>query len=228
MKRGEFMDFRHEVKFEIGMADYITIKQRLNAVAYSDPHAINGRYFIRSLYFDNIYDKALWEKKSGISIREKFRIRYYNGDTNVIHLEKKSKISNLGNKQSAPLTAKQAQSIVDGNTGWMITSEHPLIRELYAKMTSEGIRPQTIVDYTREPYIFPAGNVRVTLDYDIRSGIKCTDFLNHDCVTVPASDIILLEVKWDAFLPDIIRDAVSLADMHEGSFSKYEACRIYG
>ncbi len=222
------MQFRHEIKHEINYSDMLIIRQRLRAVAYPDPHAVNGRYFIRSLYFDNPADKALMEKVNGMSRREKFRIRYYNGDPSVIHLEKKSKVDHLGNKQSAPLTKEQAQRIADGDTEWMIDSQFPLIRELYAKMQTEGIAPKTIVDYTREPFIYPAGNVRVTLDYDIRSGLRCTDFLNPACVTVPVSDAIILEVKWDAFLPDIIRDAVALADRHEGAFSKYAACRIYG
>ena len=222
------MDFRHEVKHEINYSDMLTIKHRLGAVAYPDPHTIDGKYFIRSLYFDTASDKALMEKVNGLSRREKFRIRYYNGNTSVIHLEKKSKIDHLGNKQSAPLTAEQAQSIVDGDISWMLGSEYPLIKELYSKMINEGMAPKTIVDYTREPFIYPAGNVRVTLDYNIRSGLRCTDFLNTDCVTVPVSDAIILEVKWDGFLPDIIRDAVSLSDRREGAFSKYAACRIYG
>ena len=222
------MDLRHEIKHEINYSDLLTIRQRLRAVAYPDPHAVDGKYSIRSLYFDNPGDKALMEKINGLSRREKFRIRYYNGDTSVIHLEKKSKFGSLGIKQSASLTKEQAQSIADGDTGWMLDSEQPLVRELYSKMTTQGLAPKTIVDYTREPFIFPAGNVRVTLDYNIRSGLKCTDFLNTDCITVPVSDSIILEVKWDGFLPDIIRDAVSLTDRREGAFSKYAACRIYG
>ncbi len=222
------MVFRHEVKHEISIADMLILRQRLNAVAYPDPHAVDGKYFIRSLYFDNISDKALMEKINGVNRREKFRIRYYNGDTSVIHLEKKSKIESLGNKQSAPLTAEQAQAIVDGDIDWMPESERPLIRELYSKMRIQGIAPKTIVDYTREPFIFPAGNVRVTLDYNIRSGMRCTDFLDAECVTVPVSDSIILEVKWDGFLPDIIRSAVALSDTREGAFSKYAACRKYG
>ena len=133
------MDFRHEVKHEINYSDMLTIKHRLGAVAYPDPHTIDGKYFIRSLYFDNAADKALMEKVNGMSRREKFRIRYYNGNTSVIHLEKKSKIDHLGNKQSAPLTAEQAQSIVDGDINWMLNSEYPLIKELYSKMINEGM-----------------------------------------------------------------------------------------
>ena len=212
----------------ITQANLLIIRQRLAAVAYPDPHAINGKYLIRSLYFDNLSDKVLMEKINGLSRREKFRIRYYNGDTSVIHLEKKSKFDQLGNKQSASLTAQQAQKIVDGDIDWMLASEQPLIRELYSKMITEGISPKTIVDYTREPFIFPAGNVRVTLDYNVRSGMRCTDFLRNDCITVPVSDSIILEVKWDNFLPDIIRDAVSLENRREGAFSKYATCRIYG
>ena len=222
------MDFRHEIKHEINYSDMLVIRHRLGTVACSDPHTIDGKYQIRSLYFDDLYDKALRDKLNGVNFREKFRIRYYNGDTSVIHLEKKTRVNRLGSKKSAPLTAQQAQSIVDGDTQWMADSEHELIRELYSRMQTQGIRPKTIVDYTREPFVYPAGNVRVTIDYNIRSGIRCTDFLNPECVTVPVSDSIILEVKWDGFLPDIIRAAVSLPDRREDAFSKYAACRIYG
>jgi hypothetical protein len=225
----EPLEFRHEWKHEINASDLIALRQRLRAVAAPDPHAINGTYFIRSLYFDNGADKALREKLDGVSRREKFRIRCYNGDTSVIHLEKKSKIGGLGNKQSASLTVDQVQAIVDGRTDWMAEDPQPLVQELYVKMRTQGLRPRTIVDYTREPYLYPPGNVRVTFDYDIRTGLSSTDFLNVNCVTIPAGDApIILEVKWDAYLPDIIRDAVQLEGRHTSAFSKYAQCRIYG
>lgn len=223
------MDFRHEWKHEIGAADLIVIRQRMRAVARPDPHAVDGRYLIRSLYFDNGSDQALREKLDGVSRREKFRIRYYNGDTSVIYLEKKSKLGGLGSKQAAPLTAAEAQAIVEGRVEWMLDSGHPLVRELYSKMRVRGLRPRTIVDYIREPFVYAPGNVRVTLDYNIRTGLGCTDLLNPDCVTVPAGDApIILEVKWDDFLPDIIRDAVQLEGRRTSAFSKYAQCRIYG
>ena len=201
----------------------------MRAVAKPDSHAKDGKYLIRSLYFDNAADKALHEKNDGVNLREKFRIRYYNGDTSVIHLEKKSKINGLCNKLSAPLNAEEAQRIVDGELDWMAADSRALVRELYAKMRSQGLRPKTIVDYDREPFVFGPGNVRVTLDYNIRTGLDCTDFLNANCVTVPAgSATIVLEVKWDAYLPDIIRDAVQLPGRRAGAFSKYAQCRIYG
>ena len=223
------MDYRHEWKHELNYLDLLTLRARLRAVMEPDPHAIDGRYHIRSLYFDTPGDKALREKVDGVNLREKFRIRLYNRDTSLIRLEKKSKVNGLGTKFSADLSADEAQRLLAGDLDWMMDPARPLVQEFCCKMRSQGLQPRTIVDYTREPFIYRPGNVRVTLDYDIRTGLRCTDFLDPDCVTVPAGDApILLEVKWDAFLPSIIRDAVSMPNRRTGAFSKYAQCRIYG
>lgn len=215
-------DYRHEWKHPISVADMLILRQRLRAVMRPDAHAADGRYFVRSLYFDTPTDTALREKLDGVNRREKFRIRLYNHDISFIRLEKKSKLAGLGNKQSTALAPQQAQKIVDGDLDWMRFCEDGLIRELYSKMRTQQLRPKTIVDYTREPFVYPAGNVRVTLDYNIRTGLGCTDFLNPDCPTIPAGDSqIILEVKWDAFLPDMIRSAIQLEGRRASAFSKY-------
>ncbi len=223
------MKYRHELKHEIGQIDVLMLRQRLSAVMKRDGHATGGRYMIRSLYFDNIYDKALREKIDGVDRREKFRIRYYDLDDSVIHLEKKSKVNGLCIKERARLTKNQAQALSAGNCEWMRGSSMPLVGELYSKIKSQGLRPKTIVDYTREPFIYDPGNVRVTIDYNIRTGLRCTDFLDPGCLTVPAGDApAILEVKWDEYLPDVIRDAVQIPGCRAGAFSKYAACRVYG
>ena len=224
------MVYRNEIKHEISAADKAAICASMRAVARPDPHAgPDGRYLIRSLYFDTPADKARREKLDGVSEREKFRIRFYNGDPSVMHLEKKVKRGGLGYKVSAPITAEEAQRIVDGDTNWMAVSGRGLIVELYAKMKSEGLRPKTIVDYTRTPFVYGPGNVRVTIDENIRTGLGCTDFLNPRCITVPAGEpVILLEVKWDDYLPAVIRRAVAVKSRRSTAFSKYQTCRIYG
>ena len=223
------MKYRHEWKHEINYTDMLILRTRLSAVMKRDKHAIGGVYQIRSLYFDNISDKALREKQDGVNIREKFRIRYYNGDTSYIVLEKKSKINGLCAKKSCRITKEEAQKIVDGNLAWMLKSNRPLCQELYSKMLSGGLKPKTIVDYIRDPFVFAPGNVRVTIDYNIRTGEFRTDFLNPKTLTLPAGNSpIILEVKWDEYLPDIIKDAVSIPGRHASAFSKYAQCRIYG
>lgn len=222
------MKYRHEWKHQINQSDLLTLRSRLSAITGRDSHAKDGTYEIRSLYFDNLTDKVLREKLDGVNKREKFRIRYYNGDTGLIRLEKKSKTNNLCLKQSIALTIEQTRSISQGEYDWMATSPEPLIQELYSKIISQGLRPKVIVDYIREPFVYAPGNVRITLDYKIRTGLKCTDFLNPDCITVPIPDSpIILEVKWDEYLPVIIRKAVGLTNRQAQAFSKYAACRMY-
>ncbi len=223
------MKYRHEWKHEITYGDMLVLRRRLSRIAKHDKHTVNGEYKIRSLYFDTLTDKALREKTDGVNIREKFRIRYYNGDLSFIRLEKKSKINGLCLKESASLPVESVQAILDSNYSVLLRDNQPLISELYSKITGSGLRPKTIVDYTREPFVFAPGNVRVTLDYNIRSGLQNTDFLNPDSVTVSIGNApIILEVKWDEYLPDIIQDAVQLGNCRTGAFSKYAACRTYG
>lgn len=223
------MEFRHEWKHEICYADLPALRARLGAVLERDPHAVNGSYEIRSLYFDNLRDKALREKLDGVNGREKFRVRYYNGDLSHVFLEKKSKYNGLCCKEQALLSREEMQAIAREDRLALERSGTLLVRELAYKMTTQGLRPRTIVDYTREPFVYAPGNVRVTLDYNIRTGLNGTDFLDPDCVTIPAGDApAILEVKWDRFLPSLVRDLVQVPRTHTSAFSKYAACRIYG
>ena len=222
------MQLRHEVKHEINLMDILILRQRLSAVMQRDPHAVNGRYDIRSLYFDNADDKALKEKINGAPVREKYRIRVYNRQYSVIHLERKFKTGNLGSKDSANLSVDETRAILRGDTDWMGKSSNEVILGFYTRIRNQGLRPKVLVDYTREPFIFSAGNVRVTLDYDIRTALSCTDLLDPDCVTIPAKESpAILEVKWDNYLPGIIRDIVQIGDRRSAAFSKFAACRMY-
>ncbi len=223
------MKYRNEWKQEINLTDIYVLRQRLRAVANTDAHASDGVYVIRSLYFDNLYDKALLEKINGVDRREKFRLRIYNADTTTVFLEKKSKVNGMCAKERSLITKEQAEKILHGDYDFSGVCEDSLLNELCYKIRTQGLHPKTIVEYTREPFTFPAGNVRVTLDYNIRTGLNCVDFLNPNCITVPAGEVgAVLEVKWDEFLPSIIRDAVQIKGRRTTSFSKYAACRIYG
>ena len=153
------MKYRCERKHEISYGDMLVLEQRLSAIMKPDEHAKDGKYLVRSLYFDNASNKALREKIDGVNIREKFRIRYYNNDTSLIRLEKKSKVNGFCLKKNATLSLEQAQAIANGDYEWMADCGIPLVQELYSKMMSQGLRPKTIVDYTREAFVFAPGNV---------------------------------------------------------------------
>ena len=221
------MKFRHEYKHQINLADIYGLRTRLSAVVKHDSHASDdGTYFIKSLYFDNYMDKALREKIDGVNKREKFRIRYYGTDTSFIKLEKKSKINGLCNKVSCPITAEECQKIIDGDIEFMKDSEFELMRELYSKMKCQLLRPKCIVAYTRECFVYPPGNVRVTIDMNICGSNNVKEFLNPDLPFLQTYHDSILEVKWDEYLPQIIRDLVQVKSRRSAAFSKYAAIRL--
>lgn len=221
------LKFRNEYKHSVSEFDIIGLRQRLRAIARRDKHGgKDGRYLIKSLYFDNCYDKALGEKERGVDKREKFRIRYYNNDPSFIRLEKKSKINGYCLKQTSPITKEQVMSIIHGDIQWMKSSESELINELWAKMNYQLLRPKSIVAYEREAYVYKPGNVRVTIDSNVRGSNNINAFFSCDEPFIKLYNKIILEVKWDEFLPQIIRDVVQLRNVKTNNFSKYAATRF--
>ena len=224
--------YRHELKYAVSFADYLALAQRIKPVMQPDPHAgADGRYTIRSIYFDNYRDKALREKIDGVQRREKFRIRYYNDDLSFITLEKKIKHTDLCQKVDAPLGEADFRRILQSPGAWML--EHPdgLVRELYCKMKTQQLSPRVLVSYVREPYVYAAGNVRVTFDSHIRTSLFARDFASGALPDIQATDTpgdMILEVKYDAFLPDIIRCLLQSRTLRAQAFSKYGACRRFG
>ncbi len=224
--------FRHELKYRIGYLQYIELRNRLRSVMHSDLHAgTDGKYLIRSIYFDNYMDKVLREKTEGIPIREKFRIRYYNDDFTFITLEKKMKNNNLCMKRDVEITKEQCQDLLEGRLNWMRGHPAELVQELYAKMHYQMLRPRVLVSYIREPYVYDAGNVRVTFDSDIRTTLYHRNFLEERVADIGTDDQVhdmVLEVKYDAFLPAVLRNIMQMDTIRQQAFSKYEACRRFG
>lgn len=221
-------NFRRELKYEISYGEYMQLQPKLRQIMQRDSHADeSGSYLIKSLYFDNCYDKALHEKLSGVSNRDKYRIRCYNNDYSYIVLEKKSKRNNLCLKKSCTLTRDEYERILNG----ILPEENDreLITDFKAAYASGLMRPKTLVVYNREAFIYKAGNVRITFDSDIRTGLYHTDFFDNSHPLIPAigKGRMILEIKFDEYLPDIIRHIIQCGTPRIQAFSKYAACRQY-
>lgn len=229
IKEKKPIKFRHEFKHSINLADDIEISSRLRKIFSYDENAdSHGYYRVSSLYFDTPYDKALRQKIDGVNCREKFRIRYYNTDTTFIRLEKKVKVNGLCAKYSYKLTAEQVKLILNGDYDFLLERGAPLLIEFYSKLKGQLLRPKTIVCYDREAFIYAPGNVRITIDRNLRTGFNSTDFLNTDLHYADVSDnLAVLEVKYDEFLPEIVGMAVQFSNRRASAFSKYAVCRRY-
>lgn len=227
-KGGSMTAFRHEYKHEISLSDLVLLTSRFNAVLTADEHAgADGSYSITSLYFDDLRDSALTDKLNGVDNRDKFRLRRYGSDLEHIKLEKKSKRNSLCLKESVAVSRDEVERIINGDIDFLLDGP-PLCQELYSRMRT-GLKPKAIVAYTRRAYTFPVGNVRVTLDYDLRTSSDPNAFFDTAAPLIPTrGNSTLLEVKWDEFLPDFIADLIFIPGRHSGSFSKYAQCRVYG
>ena len=224
--------YRHELKYVISDADAELLAIRLNAMLTPDPYAAKtgGGYAIRSLYFDNPYDAAVEEKVAGIQYRDKWRIRIYNYSDRVIKLERKHKNGQFIKKDSLSLSRKECNALIAGSYTFLLYRQESFAKEAYAAMRTDGLRPKVLVDYYRQPFVFPLEDVRITIDRNIRSGYFSTDLFNAHAITYPATDLLgqcVLEVKYNEYLDPHIAALIQLPSSIMTAASKYLFCRQY-
>lgn len=223
------LKLRHEFKHRINAADDQVLTARLRKLFPHDKHAdSHGSYRVSSLYFDTPYGKALRQKIDSVDRREKFRLRYYGEDTQMILLEKKFKINGLCGKHKVRLSEEEVQQLLAGDIDFLLARPEALCTEFYSKLRGQGLAPKTVVVYDREAFLYAPGNVRITLDRHLRTGLRRLDFLEPARLRTPVSDgLTVLEVKYDAFLPEIVRMAVQVPCRQAAACSKYAICRRY-
>ena len=222
--------YRHELKYQVTDAEIQMLKMRIHRLLPLDSHvAQTGSYIIRSLYFDDYYDRCLKENENGTDPREKFRIRIYNGSSEKITLECKRKERGKTLKTSCPLTLEQTRMLMEGKPIPDIGSQPEVLRKLTLQMLTRQMKPVVIVEYERIPYVYRNGNVRVTLDMNVSASTAVDKFLEEQ---IPKRPIMpmgqhLLEVKFDEYLPDFIHHSLNLHSLTQTAYSKYYLCRKY-
>lgn len=178
---------------------------------------------MRSLYFDDFWNSAYEEKLMGVSGRNKYRIRIYDDSDSIIKLERKTKTGSYIFKKDAALTREDVDRILDGDYSFLLYNPQPLCQEFYVMCVSKVMRPRVIVDYEREPFVFEAGDVRITFDTNVRA--SSLNFSIFD-PTVPTCSVLdpgklVLEVKFTEFLPDLIRKALPTEAAEMTAVSKF-------
>ena len=221
--------FRYEKKYIINNLQKEQLKHRLAPIMDLDPILGSRKFYkIRSLYFDDYRDTSLNQVINGISERYKYRIRFYNFNTEYIVLEKKYKINNMTRKSGCTLTKEQVIDIIDGKID--ISKNNPdLLNELYLMMKTRLLKPVVIIDYDRIPYVYNAGSVRVTFDYNLTCSYDFKKLFDRDIARLPFMDKnnMILEVKYNDFIPDFIRYSLQLNTLTRTSYSKYGNGRLF-
>ena len=218
--------FRHELKYAITYAEAEVLKSRFGVILQLDPNAGSGGYFIRSLYFDDLWETAYTEKSAGTDSRKKYRIRIYNGQQDVIRLECKRKEGQFIQKISASLSLQELEWMESGQYDFLKGREEPVCRQFYLDHSMRAMHPAILVDYDRIPYVYPYGDVRITLDQHVRAGVFERDIfdLQSPVFEVLEPGQLILEVKFTEYLPDVVRDLLRVDDSEYVAASKYVMC----
>ena len=199
--------FRHEYKYIISQSSAELLKRRLPCMMARDPHAgPAGQYIVRSLYFDDPNFSAFDEKMNGLRDREKFRLRCYNYDMSSVRLEKKEKRGDLTRKTGQLLTTSEVEALRNGQWGDISKTSGDLLGELRRK-TACGFRPAVIVDYDRTAFVCNAGQIRITLDENVRTKPYEKNLWSANTAMIPVLDPgeVVLEVKFNDFLPGFLK-----------------------
>ena len=219
--------YRHELKYLINQPDWALLRVRMAGVLQRDENVdAYGEYWIRSLYFDDYWNTAYREKEEGVLLRRKYRIRVYDCSDGIIKLERKSKVGQYISKESAPLTRGETEAILAGDYAFLEKSNHNLLREFYFELTARLLRPRVVVDYDREPFVLPSGDVRITFDKHIRAGYGRFDLFDTKLPTLevlPANQMIM-EIKYTEFMPRLVRDLMPPRASILTAASKYVLC----
>ncbi len=215
--------YRHEVKFLMSQAEYIQIKSLLHPLVQKDAYSKdNEDYYIRSLYFDTINNYDYNSKIDGLSERKKIRMRIYDTNTDIVKLEVKNKENNYSYKETVSIIKEDAIAVINGDYRRLLKYENEIANKVYHSFIVNGYTPKLLVDYNREAYFMPIENIRLTFDKKIRTCNSKELFDNTlPMFAVMPENTIVLEVKYDKYIPDYISRILSAVTMQNMSISKY-------
>ncbi len=222
---------RYEKKYLISAAQAEEIKFYLEDLCFRDKNTgENNKYNIRSLYFDDYWRTSYYEKENGVDPRSKFRIRIYNCENKSINLEEKIKINGKILKKRSLISEEDFSNILDGNMERIdFPCEDALLNRFMTKCYSSALAPSVIVDYDREPFVYPDGDVRITFDTNISLSEDFDNFFDKKLYLQPILPVgmQLLEVKYTEFFPEFIHRHLNRFQLKETTFSKFYLCEKY-
>lgn len=220
--------FRKEIKYVILKSEFYRIKNHIEELMEKDSNSNLFGYMVRSLYFDSLYDNDLYDTLDGNMEKRKIRLRIYNVNQKDVKLEYKCKSGSDVKKYSFNISKDQAKTMEQGDYEFLRDIDTPIARNMYQRLIQGVYLPKTVVEYQRIAYIYPASDVRVTFDFEIRTTGTPYGFFEKDlgCYYLMPTDRGVLEVKYNNFLPYPIKHIIEYIDRLPTANSKYAQARI--
>lgn len=218
---------RYEYKYLISEQSAALLRCQLAALLTPDENGNgDGQYFIRSVYFDDADYTAYYDKLAGVSVRNKYRLRFYNMDSRLIFFEAKRKRGQRMVKDSVVVSRECAARMMSGERLGSAETEHPLLGEFDALSRAGGLTPSVIVDYERTAFTHPMSDTRITLDSDVRAETYRPEnvFVRRASAPVLEDGHVILEVKFNEQLPPFVAQWLSGVPKILCANSKYCNC----
>lgn len=218
---------RHELKYYINEAAYYDLRGLLKTLLLPDENMKDEKgYLIRSMYFDDYRNSCANDKEDGVRLRNKYRVRIYDGSDNVIKLERKSKFDSFISKISASLTREEYERILQNDYTFLPFKKKEVCMDLFCANRTKLMHPTVIVDYQREAYLLRQGNVRITFDKHLQAGMHSMNVFDPNIVLTSAlpPNLLILEVKYDDYLPSFIKRILKGHTKNYCAISKFLIC----
>ena len=214
---------RSEIKYMIGMLGYETLHRLLESTIRKDSYMkSDDGYLIRSLYFDSVSDKDYFDKLHGLENRKKIRLRIYDFDSDICKLEIKNRFNNYNLKESIIIDRSAAEQLIDKKFEVLKDLDSPYAQKAYEIMKCQLYAPKVIVEYDREAYTIPEYDIRITFDKNVRGSFSHDLYYkNHAMTPLCEPQTMILEVKFNNFLPTFLQDILSVCSGSMLSVSKY-------
>lgn len=197
--------YRYERKYLLDRDTAYLFKQRISYVLKPDNAGIDGLYHISSLYFDDQYKSSFFDKQNGVLRRDKFRARFYDYNKDLIRFECKHKQGEMICKESKIITSEQYERMCMGEYDFMKSDQNPAVRKFFTAHLLRHMLPSVMIDYDRQAYIHPAGNVRITFDTDLTASLPESE----QVYTIISEKNVIMEVKYDNFIPSYINALIT-------------------
>lgn len=221
------MSERTELKYIVGVEDFLRLRRSLESVLVPDTHMEPGGYLVRSLYFDSLYDRDVRMVEDGILEKGKIRIRLYDPEIPRARLEYKIRRQTRGKKLGLDLTREEVRRLESMDYSVLENRPEPFADIIRARMMMWAYCPKTIVQYRRTAYVFAPGDIRITFDRDLRTSASPAGLWDRDPCPIPIlpPDTGVLEVKSRDVMPSLIRQLLAPLDSLPGASSKYAMAR---
>ncbi len=225
---------RREYKYYVPVELLDTLRNRFLASMEHDSFARQcdqHRYVVRSIYLDTRRFLFYHEKKSGLKIRKKLRIRTYNqsDSQNGTYLEIKRKYDNTIRKERVGICSDQIHDLLNGGTTSFSSEQRSFLdrttidRYIYLVKRLQLVE-KALVTYEREALqACDDSRLRVTFDLNVRSFLNpdLNDLYREtDLRTVEDSQFIL-EIKFNQRMPIWVRNIVREFGLRVQAISKY-------